>query len=212
MIHSENTVTDYNIKMTTPQSSTNISESAIHKTITKYNLITCTKYLKKSNTLTNKSECRYTKLGETYTGTVHYTALGYMCEHWVNVNQTIYKDEDFPDESMEAAVNFCRNPDTDSAGIWCYTDFENDQYDYCNSPYCANISVNSRNCKTTRQGSDYTGNISHTIQGFQCQAWHKQTPNIHNIGIYDYEFSDNDVYAAGSSCRNPDNDEEGPWC
>ena len=83
---------------------------------------------------------------------------------------------------------------------------------YDKSPFCTDVTVDKKNCKTTRRGSDYAGNISLTLQEYQCQAWHKQFPNEHNSGIFDYEFPDNDIYAAGNSCRNPDNDKDGPWC
>ena len=33
-----------------------------------------------------------------------------------------------------------------------------------------------------------------------------------SIGVFDYEFVDNDVVAVNNSCRNPDNDVKGPWC
>ena len=129
----------------------------------------------------------------------------------MNVNQTRYTDEDFPDGSMKAAANYCRNPNRDIKGIWCYLD-TSDIYRYCNAPYCGNVSHNGRECKLSVKGTDYTGNISHTIHGLQCQAWYEQTPNIHSIGIYDYQFPDNDIYAAANYCRNPNEDNLGPWC
>ena len=88
-----------------------------------------------STTPATRVECRLTKLAETYTGTVHHTALGDPCEFWVFVKQIKYNDEDFPDGSMQTTMNFCRNPSKDSKGIWCFTDLNGD-YDYCNAPYC----------------------------------------------------------------------------
>ena len=57
---------------------------------------------------------------------------------------------------------------------------------------------------------DYRGRISHTEYEYEC---HKQTPKtLGSIGIYDYEFVDNDIYAAHNYCRNPGNLHLRPWC
>lgn len=158
----------------------------------------------------SKIECRNTYAHKTFTGTVQHTALGFPCEYWVNVNHTIFKDEDFPGRSMHAAQNFCRNPSKDRKGIWCYFKYNGIQYrDYCNTPPCDKV-VSGNSCKKTRrgQGIGYTGDISHTIHGYACRSWSNQT----NLpGRYDYEFADNDVYAAENYCRNPDN-YSAPWC
>ena len=41
----------------------------------------------------------------------------------------------FPDESIDAASNYCRNPDSDPDGLWCYT---LTGWDYCHVPQCKN--------------------------------------------------------------------------
>ena len=61
----------------------------------------------------NTNKCRNSTLGEWYTGTVSYTGWEDQCEFWIDINQTTYKDSDFPDGSMEKARNFCRNPNLD---------------------------------------------------------------------------------------------------
>ena len=65
---------------------------------------------------------------------------------------------------------------------------------------------------SSRRGNDYAGKISITMEGYKCQAWHKQSPNKHKIGIFDYEFPDYNIYTANNSCRNPTNWYNGPWC
>ena len=47
-----------------------------------------------------RNECRLTKLGETYTGSVQTTAKGQPCMPWINVTKNIFKDEDFSDNSI----------------------------------------------------------------------------------------------------------------
>ena len=48
----------------------------------------------------------------------------------------------FPDGSMAAAENFCRNPDREAGGPWCYTTDPDVRWEYCpvqsceDSEYC----------------------------------------------------------------------------
>ena len=79
-------------------------------------------------------------------------------------------------------------------------------------PFCRSVISNSKKCKVTRMGSDYIGNMSHTRDGLQCQAWNQQFPHKHAEGLYDYEFPDYDVHKVNNFCRNPINDEKEPWC
>ena len=160
-----------------------------------------------------RSECKNTKLGEAYNGTVQHTARGLPCELWIKVNQSKYNNADFPDGSIQTAKNFCRNPSRNSKGIWCYIDMHGG-YDFCNAPYCGgNVTEKIKKCKTTRQGIDYQGNLSHTIKGYECVAWHSQYLNNKTVGIYDNEFPDADIYAASNYCRNPTRNKNiSPWC
>lgn len=45
-----------------------------------------------------------------------------------------YKAEDFPEDSVDEAVNYCRNPSDESKGPWCYT--EGGSWEYCEIPFC----------------------------------------------------------------------------
>jgi len=45
----------------------------------------------------------------------------------------------FPERSRWKAKNFCRNPDDDTGGPWCYVEdriFESVEKDYCDIPFC----------------------------------------------------------------------------
>ncbi len=48
----------------------------------------------------------------------------------------------FPDESLEAAANYCRNPDDSPSGPWCYTTTMQ-RWDYCGIPMCGKYRVAS---------------------------------------------------------------------
>ena len=194
-----------NITAQTESQTPDIMSNTEHHPVTKYEKIIS------DNSVISRQEYRNTKLGITYTGSVQYTVLGYPCEHWVNINQTIFKDEDFPSGSMHAAQNFCRNPSKEPKGIWCLFKHNGIQYgDYCNAPLHDKIvSAGNSTCQKTRQGIDYTGHIHHTLQGYKCRYWYNQTDYIE--GRYDHEFADNDITAAKNYCRNPGN-ASAPWC
>ena len=61
-------------------------------------------------------------------------------------------------------------------------------------------------------GLNYTGTVSKTILGDQCQPWIDQHPHQYNTGTHNHEFPENNVTQANNYCRNVDNDEHGPWC
>lgn len=45
-----------------------------------------------------------------------------------------YSPETFPNAGLEE--NYCRNPDNDENGPWCYTTDSETRYDYCNISEC----------------------------------------------------------------------------
>ena len=67
--------------------------------------------------------CKLTQLGTEYVGTLNVTEGGIPCQAWTAQSPHVPKsltNSDFPDGSLAAADNYCRNPDG-SAGPWCYT-------------------------------------------------------------------------------------------
>ena len=73
---------------------------------------------------------------ETYTGTVSYTEYGTPCVRWDSIPvEFIYDNYTFPDGNLSASADYCRNPDQDIHGLWCYID-NNGTYDYCGVPLC----------------------------------------------------------------------------
>jgi len=84
-------------------------------------------------------ECTTDIQGSTYTGTVAVTATGETCKRWeINYDENVSHNSAFKfphDESVSAASNFCRNPDSDSRGPWC--DKVGGGWGYCDIPMCA---------------------------------------------------------------------------
>merc|ERR1719361_2621845 len=61
-------------------------------------------------------DCMYGTAGISYAGMTAMTDSGKPCSAWTLFT---YAAEDFPDNSIEDAVNYCRNPNWDEKGPWC---------------------------------------------------------------------------------------------
>jgi len=74
--------------------------------------------------------------GSTYVGTRNVTKSGKACQAWTsNAPHQVaddIKDDQFPDNSIVEALNFCRNPHANNkSGIWCYTMDPLVVWEYC---------------------------------------------------------------------------------
>ena len=66
----------------------------------------------------------FTGKGETYTGKISVTKSGFTCQSWNKQKPNKHKnnkDQLFPENSVEKAKNYCRNPDGSEEKPWCYT-------------------------------------------------------------------------------------------
>ncbi|KAM4846678.1 prothrombin [Thomomys bottae] len=74
--------------------------------------------------------------GQQYQGQLAVTALGTPCLAWASTEaKTLSKDQDFKPE-VKLEENFCRNPDGDEEGAWCYVAHQPGDYEYCDLNYC----------------------------------------------------------------------------
>uniref|UniRef100_A0A8C6XZ10 Kringle domain-containing protein n=1 Tax=Naja naja TaxID=35670 RepID=A0A8C6XZ10_NAJNA len=95
-----------------------------------------------------------------------------------------YTPSAYPNASLEE--NYCRNPDHDINGPWCYTTNPETRFDFCNIPECK---------------------VSTTESGLTCQAWASQEPQAH--GYIPSKLPEKNLIS--NYCRNPDG-EPRPWC
>jgi len=82
-------------------------------------------------------ECKTTPAGADYRGTMSTTVSGKKCQAWSSdephAKMTFLA---FPDGDEEAAKNYCRSPDYDSNGPWCFTTDENTEWESCPVKLC----------------------------------------------------------------------------
>ncbi len=65
-------------------------------------------------------------------------------------------------------------------------------------------------CKQSKLGKEYAGTISQTRTGRVCQRWDGQAPHQHHFTSSD--FPEASLSDTANYCRNPGNEERGPWC
>ncbi|XP_074658222.1 apolipoprotein(a)-like isoform X2 [Tubulanus polymorphus] len=147
-------------------------------------------------------EC-YEDNGKSYTGSSMETRTGKWCQSWMEQvpHRHGYSNaNDFPDESLYDASNYCRNPDNSEDGPWCFTTESDVRKEFCDVPEC-------KDCKDNLKGHDYIGNKTETVSGFTCDFWIN-----HAITVDSSKFPYEDLDAAKNYCRNPTDQPEGPWC
>ncbi|XP_012883547.1 PREDICTED: hepatocyte growth factor-like protein isoform X2 [Dipodomys ordii] len=137
--------------------------------------------------------------GVGYRGTVATTAGGLTCQSW---NHRFPNDHRYtPTLQNGLEENFCRNPDGDSGGPWCYTTNPSVRFQSCGIKSCQEAACVWCN------GEDYRGSVDHTESGRECQRWDLQYPHQHPFHPGKFmERGLDDNY-----CRNPDGSER-PWC
>ncbi|XP_030063000.1 hepatocyte growth factor-like protein isoform X2 [Microcaecilia unicolor] len=137
--------------------------------------------------------------GVNYRGTVSITEKGKTCQKWRLKSPHDHRYTPNPRNGLEE--NFCRNPDSDERGPWCYTTDPTCRHQVCGIKRCEAATCLSCN------GEDYRGMVDHTESGRECQRWDLQTPHQHPFWPEKYPYKNLD----DNYCRNPDGSER-PWC
>ncbi|CAG2214421.1 PLG [Mytilus edulis] len=77
-------------------------------------------------------QCRMNLLGANYGGNISKTRSGRTCQAWGSQTPQKHKFG----KKLADQKNFCRNPDNEPYGPWCYTTDLNKRWEYCAIPYC----------------------------------------------------------------------------
>ncbi|KAM5248411.1 prothrombin [Ctenodactylus gundi] len=74
--------------------------------------------------------------GQQYQGHLAVTSQGSPCLPWTSEQaRSLHNDTDFSPE-VQLEENFCRNPNKDEEGAWCFVDGEPGAFQYCDLNYC----------------------------------------------------------------------------
>ena len=85
-------------------------------------------------------ECKTTPTERNYFGSISSTISGFTCQRWDSQSphpHSFTHPDRFPDASVEASQNYCRNPDGKLDGSWCYTEDPFVECEYCDIPSCS---------------------------------------------------------------------------
>ena len=71
-------------------------------------------------------------LPSNYVGQLNQTKSEKLCQKWTDQYPHAHgrTPENFPGKSL-GDHNFCRNPDNEPEGAWCYTNDINSRWEYC---------------------------------------------------------------------------------
>ncbi|XP_076872223.1 plasminogen-like [Brachyhypopomus gauderio] len=173
--------------------------------------------------------------GSSYRGGMSETISGKKCQNWASMEPHSHYNTPQNVPKADLQENLCRNPDGDRAP-WCYTTDPSVRWEYCKIERCsgqvspvapmptqsghkplAPLPTPSRSITTPSpvkdckvgNGADYRGRTSMTVTGITCQAWSSMIPHQHSSFTPD---THPDKGLESNNCRNPDSDENGPWC
>ena len=87
------------------------------------------------------SDCKKDGLGKGYQGKIAVTKTGKTCQAWTSDEPHARYAEaknpaNFPDEYLKNAKNYCRNPDSENGGPWCYTTNPSVKWEFCDVQLC----------------------------------------------------------------------------
>ena len=87
------------------------------------------------------SDCKKSLVGKDYPGTLAKTKTGKDCQAWNTntphaTNGAAKIGANYPEGNVDDANNYCRNPDSDNGGPWCYTTNALVGWEYCDIKLC----------------------------------------------------------------------------
>jgi len=108
-----------------------------------------TNFENRTRKLLNVSDCRISETGAEYAGVLSTTSTGRSCLRWDSLSQHATKLQDanrFPDASLYDTSSYCRNPDRNSGGPWCYWGDNESSWEHCSIPSCTGIGYQHQHC------------------------------------------------------------------
>lgn len=115
------------------------------------------------------------KKGSDYRGCINWTKRGMPCQKWTS--QRPHKHSRYPTNRKFKNKglgnhNYCRNPDGEPGGIWCYTNLKKKRWDYCVGGSASESLPNLALRKPARQSSTgWRGVPSRGVDGNTNTRW-----------------------------------------
>ena len=80
--------------------------------------------------------CKNSKSGHDFRGKINKTRGNLQCQRWDSQypHNHYITPKTHPKEGLQE--NYCRNPDDEAGGPWCYTMSKEKRWDYCDVPMC----------------------------------------------------------------------------
>ncbi|CAG0901172.1 unnamed protein product [Darwinula stevensoni] len=179
-------------------------------------------------------ECRLTTEGLENAGFKNTDADGRKCQPWLgranDKRFSVMNIMTISDEGIDSSHNYCRNPDADSNGPWCFIEEGNDErWGHCMVPFCyqlyERIAVEGKpaegypECLQTAMGKEYIGTTRITKTGKPCLRWDSKPYGIPEDFVLDeyHEEHYEAHFRFGNStlhqdfCRNPTSRQQ-HWC
>ncbi|XP_075044287.1 prothrombin [Mixophyes fleayi] len=157
-------------------------------------------------------------IGINYIGNISVTRSGRVCQYWSSnfPHKTKINPISHPNKTLNE--NYCRNPDDNPLGPWCYTKDPEKPREECAVPICGKkgttvepIVLQVEKAEDTpcemNRGLQYQGTLAVTVSGLPCLPW-----NSPKIEVQSRKGFLKDVVLKENYCRNPDGDDEGVWC
>ncbi|XP_067650835.1 uncharacterized protein [Haliotis asinina] len=137
-----------------------------------------------------------------YKGHLNVTVTGIPCQRWDSQTPHAHTHTDiskFPDDNLEDAANYCRNPEG-KHGLWCYTINPDVEWQYCPLRSCDLM------CMQDDKGLTYKGSIQKTSSGARCIAWSNRIIPFKQRNHF------SNFWHGMNYCRNPLLSQSQPWC
>ena len=86
------------------------------------------------------TECLTSLMGLDYLGKQNVTQDGVECQRWDRQYPHHHNRTDiarYPDATLSDAHNYCRNPDLEPGGPWCFTTDPRQRWMYCEITLCS---------------------------------------------------------------------------
>ncbi len=135
---------------------TQIGDGYIGTTNKTYRGLTCQRWdsqFPHTHARNDSNRCTKT-LSSVFMMTEHFKIACFLnCDNWLartssltsalrtKCGESIFFVPSFPEATISDADNFCRNPDLEPQGPWCYTTDRAKRWQYCEIPLCGTLSL-----------------------------------------------------------------------